>query len=350
MREERLMDVVRVIGVNEGYSRGMALLANCGLRESSRVGDVLVTAWPVTTSYERPQERVLMSPSRDANPFFHLMESVWMLGGSNDGKWLDRYVSDFSSRFAESDGNIHGAYGYRWRYLFGGLMGIDQITKIGKMIFDDPTTRRCVLSMWDPQQDLGASVRDMPCNTHVYFRGRDGVLDMTVCCRSNDIIWGCYGSNMVHFSILGEVMAGLAGLEQGMYYQVSNNYHAYCEVFDRMIHSVDHEANPYENSEVVPYSIISYSDRTQRRMEAERVLKDAVHFLSMRDALAEHNHSNFVPDSDWFRDVIIPMHMTHTAWRNRDVSSAMEWAKLIVATDWRRAATEWMQRRLEKRS
>jgi hypothetical protein len=42
--------------------------------------------------------------------------------------------------------------------------------------------------------------------------------------------------------------------------------------------------------------------------------------------------------------------MTHTAWRNRDVSSAMEWAKLIVATDWRRAATEWMQRRLEKRS
>jgi hypothetical protein len=45
---------------------------------------VLVSQTPVVTCYSAPTQRVLFSPMRDANPFFHLMEALWMLAGRDD--------------------------------------------------------------------------------------------------------------------------------------------------------------------------------------------------------------------------------------------------------------------------
>ena len=126
------MLVVQTRNVNHAYRQGVQLLLSQGDRETSRAGDVLVMNQPVTTVYSRPIERVLFDERRDANPFFHLAESIWMLAGRRDGKWLDTYVKDFSSRYAEPNGDIHGAYGYRWRNHFNGC---DQLITIGEMLY-----------------------------------------------------------------------------------------------------------------------------------------------------------------------------------------------------------------------
>ena len=67
--------------------------------------------------------------------------------------------------------------------------------------------------MWDAKQDLSHrnESKDLPCNTHVYFSIREGFLDMTVCNRSNDLIWGCCGANAVHMSFLQEYVATMWG-------------------------------------------------------------------------------------------------------------------------------------------
>jgi hypothetical protein len=49
--------------------------------QGSRAGDVLVAPHPVMSVTSIPTERVLFDPARDANPFFHLFESLWMLAG-----------------------------------------------------------------------------------------------------------------------------------------------------------------------------------------------------------------------------------------------------------------------------
>ena len=37
--------------------------------------------------------------------------------------------------------------------------------------------------------------KDVPCNTHAYFAiNAEGSLDLTVCNRSNDLVWGCLGA------------------------------------------------------------------------------------------------------------------------------------------------------------
>lgn len=357
------MQVLRVGNVCEAFAAGMNLVPKMCYQESSRAGTVLVAPTPITTFYERPMERVLFCSRRDANPFFHLMESVWMLAGRQDARWLDRYVGDFSKRFAEDDGLQHGAYGHRWRGHFKhptrGDLFYDQITEIGDLLRRFPDTRQAVMAMWDPEMDLGAVKRDIPCNTHVYFRTRPAGekdsdkrrwLDVTVCCRSNDIIWGAYGANAVHMSIMGEVVAGLAGMRLGAYYQMSNNWHVYLDPYARIMgvepstdgSPVDvlmlHADNRYASGAIKNLVPIASS-----QIEAEDVLLDARDFMARRAMMQNVRTS-------WFEGVVVPMQKVHDLWKEGAAEKALHvlhdecWAD-----DWRTAAREWINRRLAKR-
>lgn len=216
--------VIKVRNVNEALGEGFAWLKVAGVTEDSRNGAVCVAPGPVITEYSHPTERVLFNADRDANPVFHLLESIWMLAGRSDSAWLLPYNKRMKI-YAEESGNIHGAYGKRWRSFFG----FDQILSIIRELSSNPNSRRAVMAMWSPAADLGANKKDLPCNTHIYFDVRNG-LNMTVCCRSNDALWGAYGANVVHFSMLQELIAAGLGVSVGVYRQMSNNFHAYTDV------------------------------------------------------------------------------------------------------------------------
>jgi len=364
------MQVLRVPNVCEAMAAGLSLVPKMCYTEKSRAGDVLVAPFPIATFYERPMERVLFCARRDANPFFHLMESVWMLAGARDARWLDRYVGDFSSRFAESDGLQHGAYGHRWRLHFDRCenadvaqpVDIDQITEIGKLLREKPETRQAVMAMWDPSQDLGAVKRDIPCNTHVYFRSRPATeadtdkrrwLDVTVCCRSNDIIWGAYGANAVHMSIMGEVVAALSGMRLGAYYQVSNNWHVYLDAYIRIM-GIEPSADGspadvrrlHADNRYVTGTIKNLVPVAQSQVEAEDILLDAGDFVSNRGK----SRDMFMTRTTWFEGVVLPMQKAHDYWKE----GASEKALHVLhdecwADDWRTAAREWIMRRMARR-
>lgn len=378
------MRVIRGRNVNELYYAGMDYLLDEGHQSKSRNGDVLVSPVPVTSVYERPQERVLFDANRDANPFFHLFEGLWMLAGRASAMELDFYVKDFGKRFAESDWNIHGAYGDRWRNAFG----FDQLSEIVDKLRKDNTDRQCVLQMWDGtlshtvpvddvtayrmgQADLTGNWKDRPCNTHVYFRVRDAtmrhystisgnramahlgpqnlVLDMTICCRSNDIVWGAYGANAVHFSMLQEYMAGRIGVGVGVMYQISNNFHGYVDVLAKMKtpkHVVD-EVNPYvagtkflpmgNNWKTWDYDLKFFMDwhgwlTAQVRNESQSLAEDLT-------------TTTLVQANSWFGDVPFQAARAYAFYRLKDLETAIAVASEILAADWRAACVAWLQRR-----
>ena len=217
--------VIKVRNVNDALPEAVWWLKTAGIQEHSRNGPVLVAPGPVVTEYTHPTERVLWLKDRDANPVFHLLEALWMLAGEDAVDFLLPYNARMAE-YAETDGYIHGAYGARWRRT----LGMDQLIALIYELRKDKTTRQAVLQMWSSQADLGVQKRDRPCNTHAYFDCRGGVLNMTVCCRSNDMLWGAYGANVVHFSILQEVIAHAVGVPVGVYRQFSNNFHAYTDL------------------------------------------------------------------------------------------------------------------------
>lgn len=209
----------------------------------SRYGDVLQYAAPVTITYYKPTERVLFNQSRDCNPFFHLFESLWMLAGRNDVEPL-AYFNSKMREFSDDGKVYHGAYGHRWQHFPDSpYWSNDQLEMVIDLLKRQPTSRRVVMSMWSPRCDLTPQFdpgmyyqptgKDYPCNTHIYFLIRnfqdDRVLDMTVCNRSNDMIWGMFGANVVHMSFLQEYIACSLGIEVGRYHQFTNNLHIYTE-------------------------------------------------------------------------------------------------------------------------
>src|SRR3974390_2807104 len=113
------MRVIKVRNVHLALPKGLALLQEYGVVRDSRNGPVTVMEEPVTTTYIRPCERVLFWKERDANPFFHFFESLWMLAGRDDLAFLTKFVKRFED-FSDDGLTLHGAYGYRWLRYFDG--------------------------------------------------------------------------------------------------------------------------------------------------------------------------------------------------------------------------------------
>jgi thymidylate synthase len=282
-------------GVNPAFKFMVELIADDGkgalpLRRSpSRYGDVIVCDEPVTITYNNPRERVLFNEARDANPFFHIYEALWMLVGRNDVAPL-LYYNSRMKEFSDDGKTLNGAYGRRWRGASGPPKlipegceqprgyyreGVDQLKVIINHLRDNPTSRRAVLQMWNVEDDLlriggkctcgadrsGPSAeahdrdcaevtgsKDVACNLSVMFSLREVpehygnwerqgnlgpdnplALDMTVTNRSNDMVWGMLGANFVHFTFLQEYVAAALGVEVGRYHHFTNNLHAYTD-------------------------------------------------------------------------------------------------------------------------
>lgn len=348
------MHVIHSRNVNHALSDALWWLRVHHVREPSRNGPVAVSPTPVATVYARPTERVLLNAARDANPYFHLMEALWMLAGRKD---LD-FVCRFNPRMREfsDDGGFTqpGAYGYRWRKHFGH----DQLTAIVDELRRNPSSRRCVLSMWSaadreyvadtgvgglPQvtpNDLFLAVhggKDVPCNTHAYVDTRGGRLNLTVLNRSNDILWGCYGANAVHFSVLQEYLAAQVGVPVGTYYQISCNWHLYLELpgykknalEDPALRDVDRR---YDYGKVSPVPLVT---------DPQSWDTDLSRFLS--DPLGDAYYTN-----PFFDQVAAPM---YASWEDRQHGfDGVAAARAIVASDWRAACLEWIARREEKKA
>lgn len=253
------MNIIEARNVHRAFPQAVALMRTHGVERGSRNGPVLQAPWPVTTVYERPQERLVFWPSRDVNVAFLVYEALWMLAGRNDLAPLTRYIAGFG-RYSDDGRSLNGAYGHRWRNVFDD----DQLAVIVQRLRRDRDDRRSVLQMWDANYDLGSPSRDVPCNMIATFQiASGGELDLTVFCRSNDIVWGAYFANAFHFSVLLECMARAIGVPVGTYRQVSVNWHAYRDVFDE-VGKVTKEAfespysvpadvrDPYREGEVVP--------------------------------------------------------------------------------------------------
>lgn len=360
-------------------------------RRESRNGVTWTIPHPVTLTYSYPWQRVLWNEARDCNPFFHIMESLWMLCGMNELQtlaWFNKRMWEYS----DDNRTQHAAYGYRWRHFFNN----DQLSTIISILKRDPETRRAVLDMWAPTDlervlDLPAC-KDVPCNLSAVFqRGKDGHLNMTVFNRSNDILWGALGANYVHFSYLLEYIANCVGMPMGAYHQVSCNMHLYwatdkseewmadtAQDFYQHGYSGDNKNHPLYRSWVPrgttpgtqPYTVGKTIKQTDTvtlvppnqqgtfAMEAQiawewvsdlaQLSQSSRRFPSgapPRDVIKPFN----LPTPDFklpfFKGLIVPAAMAWYYHKRRNYTNAQLHVDSMMGLDWRIACSMWLTRR-----
>ncbi len=329
------MEHIAARNVSDGLYLTKLSLLEVGKKENTRNGWVLEFPTPFCVTYTHPTERVLFYPERDANPFFHLMESLWMLAGRNDVEWISKYnkrISDYS----DNGRTFHGAYGHRWRNHFrGGPKEFkDQLDQVMIRLHKFPNDRRAVVSMWDPNVDLVMhnDGKDYPCNTQIFFSKRGKVLNMTVINRSNDIVWGLFGANAVHMSMLQEYMAARTESEVGTYIHFSNNAHAYLDTLEKI-----KDMQPdYES-----YLIIG-DDASQYHSQP---LVDNWLTFDEELALWFRNEEVNVFENKFLSLTAFRVREGWHFWKQKNINKAIEICKTIEDRAWRKACVEWLERR-----
>jgi len=294
-----------------------------------------LTQMPFVTRYTNPTECVLFNTTRSANPFFHFFEALWVIAGREDVRFMTHLLPRFKD-YSDDGETFHGAYGMR-------LQESNQLDEAIKQLKEDKDTRRAVVMIWQPDKDAGYIGRDMPCNCMLDFKIRNNKLHLIVSNRSNDAIWGAYGSNAVQFAFLLQWVAHRVDVPVGEYVQVSNSMHVYPEnepTRTLLKHPVSY-FDPYRDGIVKPLRWISGFE----------IIED------WDDDLATFFH-NFDNDklsdrmdykTTWWANVAWPMWMAFHRYRDNDIVEAANYADSISSIDWHLATTQWLDRIVAKR-
>lgn len=191
----------------------------------------------VKTMIENPYRRLSGGYCRNENVFFLLAEAMWIFTGHKDVRFLtffNKKMADFSD-----DGKVfHAPYGFRLRHWgvrtedkfveenMHAAQGYDQVADAIKIFAANPNTRQVVMTIWNPDFDLGTKTKDIPCNDMVMLKIRDGKLVTTIQNRSNDLHWGL-PTNIFQFSFVTEMIAACLGIELGTQTHNSQSLHIY---------------------------------------------------------------------------------------------------------------------------
>ena len=152
---------------------------------------------------------------------------------------------------------------------------------------------------------------------------------MTVCNRSNDLIWGACGANAVHMSFLQEYIATMVGVEMGTYTQFSNNLHAY----DVTLKKLEGMQPDYD----------SYACRHFTTLPP--LIDDIETFDEELQDWLENGYLSQDYKNSIFPNTAEPMLQVWKAWKDKDWKKAYALAHCIDSDDWCVATLEWLERR-----
>ena len=174
-----------------------------------------------------------------------LRELLWFIKGSTNNNELNEknvhiWDANASSEFLRSrglnyeEGELGPIYGFQWR-RFGARYddkkthylneeGVDQLQNVINLIKTDPSSRRIILSAWNPI-DL-SSMALPPCHVMIQFYIDGKYLDAQMYQRSGDMFLGV-PFNIASYSLLMYIIGSITGYEPRYFHHILGDAHIY---------------------------------------------------------------------------------------------------------------------------
>jgi len=201
-------------------------------------------------------------------------ELIWFLEGSGDERrlaeilhgtrdtdkktiWTANAEADYWKSKAKFDGDLGRVYGVQWRNWhtpvtlekkqFKGIEytqfnnSVDQVTKLISDIKRDPTSRRHILTAWNPGE-----LDDMalpPCHVMSQFYVNNGELSCQMYQRSADMFLGV-PFNIASYSLLTHMIAHACDLKVGDFVHTIGDAHIYNDHVDQVVEQMGRKPLP----------------------------------------------------------------------------------------------------------
>ena len=158
-------------------------------------------------------------------------ELLWFLKGETNIAYLKENGVSIWDEWADADGNLGPVYGAQWRSWPAPDGGsIDQIANVVRQIRQNPSSRRHIVSAWNP-----ALVDEMalpPCHCLFQFYVANGRLSCQLYQRSADIFLGV-PFNIASYALLTMMVAQVTDLEPGDFVHTLGDAHLYHNHFEQ---------------------------------------------------------------------------------------------------------------------
>ena len=179
-----------------------------------------------------------------------VIELLWFLRGETNIAWLKENGVSIWDEWAGPDGELGPVYGKQWRsWQAPDGRVIDQIANVIRSIRGNPSSRRHIVSAWNP-----ADVDSMalpPCHCLFQFFVADGRLSCQLYQRSADVFLGV-PFNIASYALLTLMMAQVTGYEPGEFVHTFGDVHLYLNHLDQAREQIGREPYPFPTMKIAP--------------------------------------------------------------------------------------------------
>jgi thymidylate synthase len=154
-----------------------------------------------------------------------IYELLWFLRGDTNLKYLHDHGVTIWDEWADANGELGPVYGRQWRsWPTPDGRSIDQIADVVAEIRRNPSSRRLVVTAWNPGENDRMALA--PCHCLFQFNVADGALSCQLYQRSADVFLGV-PFNIASYALLTLMVAQVTGLKPGVFIHSLGDAHLY---------------------------------------------------------------------------------------------------------------------------
>ena len=186
-------------------------------------------------------------------------ELLWFLHGETNVRslqekgvtiWDEWATEEQCARFGRKAGEMGPIYGHQWRNFGATLQpdgsyerdGVDQISQLIEMIKKNPSSRRLIVTGWNPKE--ADKVALPPCHTlFQFYVSAKGELSCQLYQRSADIFLGV-PFNIASYALLTHMIAEVTGLTVGDFVHTIGDAHLYLNHLDQAREQLSRSPRP----------------------------------------------------------------------------------------------------------
>ena len=213
----------------------LTLLNHCltnGVRKDDRTGTGTLSSFGYQMRFDLCAGFPLLTTKKlHTRSIFH--ELLWFLNGETNIKYLHDHDVKIWDEWATDAGDLGPVYGKQWR----DFNGVDQIAALIDEIKTNPTSRRLIVSAWNPEvlPDVSISPKENaargkmalpPCHCLFQFYVNEGRLSCQLYQRSADVFLGV-PFNIASYALLTHMIAQVCDLDVGDFVHTFGDVHLY---------------------------------------------------------------------------------------------------------------------------
>jgi thymidylate synthase len=231
------------------YHELLRLVLDRGQRRSDRTGTGTLSVFGAQARFDL-RERFPLLTTKKLHLKSIIYELLWFLRGETNVRYLDQHGVTIWDEWADENGDLGRVYGAQWRD-WRGANGkvVDQISNVMAEIKNNPSSRRLIVSAWNP-----AEIEQMalpPCHLLFQFYVHAGELSCQLYQRSADLFLGV-PFNIASYSLLTLMIAQVCNLKPGDFIHTFGDLHLYLNHLDQAREQLTRPCRPLPRMQLKP--------------------------------------------------------------------------------------------------